>query len=101
MSKKYKIKNGKLVEFVNFYEPLWYELCDVYSLGYIKEDNTISKEEIKMLNIYVDLKDFGGKKYLTAYVGSDNNAIVYEDFFKESEEYDENDFMEFFEIIIE
>lgn len=98
---KYKIKRNRLIEFVNFYEPVWYELCYEYHLGYLNESNAITASEVKLLNIYANVEDIDDKKYLTVYVGSDNDAIVYENFIEETEEYNVNTIMGFFKKIIE
>jgi hypothetical protein len=98
---KYKVRRDRLIEFVNFYEPVWYELCYEYHLGYLSEANAITASEVKLLDIYAIVEDIDNKKYLTTYVGSDNDAIVYENFIEENEEYNTDTIMGFFEKIIE
>lgn len=102
MSKIYKIKNNKMLEFINIYEPLWYELCDVYNLGNNSVCNNISKKELATLDLEITIKQLNDNQHwLTAIVKNDNDCIVLEDMI-ESDGCDSfSDYIEFFEEIID
>lgn len=99
---KYKVKNSKLLEFVNMYEPLWFELCDVYNLGNKSECNNITKRELATLDLEVVVERLNEEQsYLTAIVKNDNDCIILEDMIESDGADSFSDYIEFFEEIID
>lgn len=98
----YKIKKNKIVEFVNFYEPLWYELCDVYSLGNQNESNNILKKELTPLGLEIEIRMLKNDRYnITAIATKDNNCIVLDQIIETYPDDSIEDYLEFFEKIID
>ena len=99
MSKMFKVKDEYKLKFINLYEPLWEKLCGVYSLGMQKENNDISKEELKSINIEIIVLQYD--KDESYVIVSENNRIIFRDRIEAGgcDTFDE--YSKFFEEIIE
>lgn len=99
MLKTFKIKDEYKLKFVNLYEPLWGQLCYIYNIGLQKENNDISKEELKSINLDITIIQHSFEEnYVIAEV---DNRVILRDRIEAGGCDTFDDYSKFFEEIIE
>lgn len=99
MLKTFKIKDEYKLKFVNLYEPLWEQLCYIYNIGLQKENNDISKEELKPINLDITIIQHSFEEnYVIATI---DNRVILRDRIEAGGCDTFDDYSKFFEEIIE
>lgn len=104
----YKVRKNKLLEFVNEYEPLWIELCDLYEFGMKSKANNILKSELNTIDLEITILCEADNNGMLSYFDieainhKDNDCIVYHDWRRGSTEVNEvTDWLEYLELVNE
>ena len=96
----FKVRKDKMLEFINEYEPIWYELCELYDLGNRTASNNISKTELNCLDLEITLEKLNDNDYkITCVNHKDNDCVVYSNDCINNTDDSINDWLEYLELI--
>lgn len=97
---KWHVKKDKMLDFINEYEPLWYELCELYELGAKHPTNNISRKELNTLDLEITLEQLHPGCYEIVCINhNDNDCIVYQNICEEDGSDSLSDWLEYLELI--